>query len=362
MVRSRTCHHDDTDRITDIEDDTDPDNPKTITYGYDKNGNMTSKSDSSMPTEDMSFVYNSADQMVQAIRGPPESGTVLGLYDYNHAGLRVRHRLSERGNVDYFYDENAVIEERNADDGSLLAFYRYADRLISLDTGSEKQYYHHDALGSTVNLTDESGGVRVSYVLDPWGHIREQVGESVNRQIFTGQEHDERTGLIYFGGRYYDPDIARFITQDAYLGELSVPPSLHRYLYAYSNPTVYIDENGYSGTAVGGVTGFFWGFGQMTGGAFNDLIHGEYRSPKEHFAVWGQNVIAGLEIGASFDVALMSGGLLAPSGSGALGAAGFDALTFGGRAKGSLGEFAEAQAKSAALGAALGPVFAKAAL
>ncbi len=245
MVKARTYHHDDTDRITDIEDDTDPDNPKTITYGYDKNGNMTSKSDSSMPTEDMSFVYNSADQLVQAIRGPPESGTVLGLYDYNHAGLRVRHRFSERGDVDYYYDENAVIEERNADDGSLLAFYRYADRLISLDTGAGKQYYHHDALGSTVNLTDESGGVRVSYVLDPWGHIREQVGESVNRQIFTGQEHDERTGLIYFDSRYYDPDIARFVTQDAYLGEIGTPPSLHRYLYAYSNPTVYIDLYGY---------------------------------------------------------------------------------------------------------------------
>ena len=197
-----------------------------------------------MPTEDMSFVYNSADQLVQAIRGPPESGTVLGLYDYNHAGLRVRHRFSERGDVDYYYDENAVIEERNAGDGSLLAFYRYADRLISLDTGSEKQYYHHDALGSTVNLTDESGGVRVSYILDPWGHIREQIGESVNRQIFTGKEHDENTGLIYCKKRYYDPDIARFTTQDAYLGELGTPPSLHRYLYSYSNPTAYIDSNG----------------------------------------------------------------------------------------------------------------------
>ncbi len=51
--------------------------------------------------------------------------------------------------------------------------------------------------------------------------------------------------MIYFGARYYDPDIARFITQDSYLGESGTPPSLHRYLYAYSNPTVYIDLYGY---------------------------------------------------------------------------------------------------------------------
>jgi len=67
----------------------------------------------------------------------------------------------------------------------------------------------------------------------------------MNRHIFTGQEHDENTGLIYFGARYYDPDIARFITQDTYLGEPNTPPSLHRYLYAYGNPTVYVDLMGY---------------------------------------------------------------------------------------------------------------------
>ncbi len=43
---------------------------------------------------------------------------------------------------------------------------------------------------------------------------------------------------------YYDPQTGRFITQDPYLGEKSTPPSLHRYTYAYSNPTVYIDPTG----------------------------------------------------------------------------------------------------------------------
>jgi len=137
-----------------------------------------------------------------------------------------------------------VLEEYS---GTLLAHYRYGDRLLSLDAPSDGgiQYYHHDALGSTVNLTDSAGATKVSYSLDPWGHIRNQVGSSVNRQIFTGQEHDEQTGLIYFGARYYDPDTARFISQDSYLGQPGTPPSLHRYLYAYSNPTVYYDPNGH---------------------------------------------------------------------------------------------------------------------
>ncbi|MCP4120728.1 MAG: hypothetical protein GY751_03125, partial [Bacteroidetes bacterium] len=71
------------------------------------------------------------------------------------------------------------------------------------DGGGEPQFYHYDGLGSTVNLSDDDGEVQVSYLLDPWGNIKSQTGDSVNRQIFTGQEHDAKTGLIYFGARFY---------------------------------------------------------------------------------------------------------------------------------------------------------------
>lgn len=214
-------------------DDTDPDSPQTFTYAYYRNGSTVSKSGSRIADGDITFAYNSRDQLVQVTRGPPANPAILGQYDCNYAGLRVRQRFGDRGNIDYFYDGSAVIEERDAVTKSLTAHYRYADRLISLDTGMEKQYCHHDALGSTVNLTDQSGNVQVSYLLDPWGNVTQQTGDSVNRQIFTGQEHDGNTGLIYFGARYYDPETARFLTQDAYLGEQGTPPSLHRYLYAY---------------------------------------------------------------------------------------------------------------------------------
>ena len=61
----------------------------------------------------------------------------------------------------------------------------------------------------------------------------------------TGHEKDTNTNLIYFKARFYDPDTGRFLNQDPYLGEAGTPPSLHRYLYAYANPTVYVDLDGY---------------------------------------------------------------------------------------------------------------------
>ncbi|MBC3876127.1 RHS repeat domain-containing protein, partial [Undibacterium flavidum] len=48
-----------------------------------------------------------------------------------------------------------------------------------------------------------------------------------------------------FQARYYDPQTGRFITQDPYEGDWNTPLSLHHYLYAYGNPTTYIDLHGY---------------------------------------------------------------------------------------------------------------------
>ena len=253
ITKNRSLSYDETHWLTEITSDDDP--SKRITYQYDPNGNTLRKLDNTQTiSAETHFTYNSRDQLVQTIRGPPPTGQTLGNYDYDYKGDRVRHTHSERGDIEYIYDGKAVLEERTLDTttgnntGSLIAHYQYADRLISLTSSTDQQYYHYQSLRTTANLTDQSGNTQVSYRTDPWGQITEQAGTSENRQVFTGQEHDEQTNLIYFGARYYDPDTARFLNQDTYLGENTTAPSLHRYLYAYGNPTVYIDLYGYAAT------------------------------------------------------------------------------------------------------------------
>lgn len=250
VIKNRSYAYDETFWLTQI---TDEDSGDQIVYTYDPNGNTLTKADHTQPTPAYQrFIYNSRDQLVEAIRGPPGSEVSAGRYDYDYRGLRIRHLGSERGDIEYLYDGQAVLEEVVNHTQSLVAHYRYADRLLSLTTPSDTQYYHFAALGTTANLTDETGAVEKSYRVDPYGEITREAGASVNRQVFTGQEHDEQTGLIYFGARYYDPDTARFMTQDSYLGQLGTPPSLNRYLYAYGNPTVYVDLTGYAALLASG--------------------------------------------------------------------------------------------------------------
>ncbi len=243
-VKDRTSVFDENNRLISITDQLDPES-KQIDYIYDNNGNTLSKVDNTQGSpQTTTFEYDSRNQLTATIRGPPEARENLGYHDYNFRGFRVRHINSERGDIEYIYDDKSILEERTLDSETLLAHYRYSDRLISLSTDTDEQYYHYSALRTTANLTDDDGAIAASYRTDVWGQITQQEGSSPNRQVFTGQEHDEKTGLIYFGARFYDPDTARFINQDSYLGESLTPPSLHRYLYAYGNPTVWVDPTG----------------------------------------------------------------------------------------------------------------------
>ena len=61
---------------------------------------------------------------------------------------------------------------------------------------------------------------------------------------FTGQELDPESGLYYYGGRYYDQEISRFISPDPYVQEPDDPQNLNRYTYVLNNPQGYVDPNG----------------------------------------------------------------------------------------------------------------------
>jgi len=301
VSEEKTYTYDETNWLTQVVAQPASGSPYTIGYLYDGNGNTLVKDDSRSTDGKLKFDYDARDELVQVSKVLPGSETILGQSDYDHEGNRVRQRYSDRGAVDYFHDGSSVLEEHNAADDSLLAYYEYADRLVALAQPAGKQYYHHDALGSTVALTDAVGATQATYRLDPWGNIREESGLSDNRFIFTGKEHDRRTGLVYFGARFYDPETARFITQDTYLGEPNQPPSLHRYLYAYSNPTAFFDVTGRATECV-------WGECQT--------VPGEYTSTDGSVEVDRRGVVRdiGIQTPESMEYIVRSGEPPTPSG------------------------------------------------
>ena len=137
-----------------------------------------------------------------------------------------------------------------------ISFLRkQADRLAAAlipkahaDIGDEETYYLlTDHLGSIDVVLDEEGNVveRRDYL--PYGSERlsdSQPDATTTDHKFTGKELDDETGLHYYGARYYDSEIGRFVSVDPWKGDLRDPQSLNKYAYTRNNPIIYIDPTG----------------------------------------------------------------------------------------------------------------------
>ncbi len=122
---------------------------------------------------------------------------------------------------------------------------------VTTDAGSgttDVSYYHSEHLGSSSVITDSIGLQVEHYEYTPYGTIAvydvSRPSPLVHHK-FTGKELDS-TGLYFYGARYYDPEIGRFITADTIVQAPFNPQTLNRYSYCGNNPINYVDPTGHS--------------------------------------------------------------------------------------------------------------------
>ncbi|WP_413665077.1 RHS repeat-associated core domain-containing protein [Microbulbifer sp. CNSA002] len=230
-----TLSYNERNQLTDITDNLDAAN--NVKYGFDGNGNQVSKTKAG---ETSDFIFDARDDLRQVMIG----GSTVGQFLYDVGGLRIE-KEGERGTERYTYDGLSVLTQSDANNLTLAKYNYGPSKLLSLTHITEgTQFYLFDALGSVSNLTSANGTLQARYQYDAWGNKRSESGSSWNRFGFTGHEEDKETGLIYAKARFYDPDTGRFLSQDAWEGDSTIAPSLHKYLYAYQNPTVWVDPDG----------------------------------------------------------------------------------------------------------------------
>jgi RHS repeat-associated protein len=105
-------------------------------------------------------------------------------------------------------------------------------------------YYHGDHLGSSNVVTDETGQQVSLTEFTPLGSTFKQTGSYDPKHKFTGKELDASTNLYFYGARYYDHEIGRFITADPTIQHPYDPQDLNRYAYCRNNPLNLIDPSG----------------------------------------------------------------------------------------------------------------------
>ncbi len=195
----------------------------SLTYGYDANGNLITRSDG------LRVTWNSENMPVQVSGGAATSATSKyflgeslvkkvqgGTTTYYLPSMRV-----ENGAARKFY---ATFAERDPADGKL-------------------KFYHGDHLGSATLVSDSNGTVvrRASY--KPYGQDRATpVAAFVPKYQFTFKEKEnDGTGFYDYGARLYDPAVGRWLSADPVGAD-----GQNRYAYVRNNPLHYTDPTGHS--------------------------------------------------------------------------------------------------------------------
>jgi len=78
----------------------------------------------------------------------------------------------------------------------------------------------------------------------PFGVCRNSPENFPTERLFTGQRLDD-TGLYYYGARYYDATMGKFISADTIIPNPANTQAFNRYSYCLNNPLKYMDPNGH---------------------------------------------------------------------------------------------------------------------
>ena len=183
----------------------------------------------------------------------------VAAYTYDPAGRQIAKSIDGDLAVQYGaacpelveWDGSQCIAEYDADDALLRTFIYgpgidqlhsarsgQANRMIETAESNAAYYYHFDALGSVIALSDDEGDTVVTYEYDAFGVPASSDPNHPNSFLFTGRRYDSETGLYHYRARAYNPYIGRFLQLDP------AKQGMNWYAYCRNNALSYVDPMG----------------------------------------------------------------------------------------------------------------------
>ena len=211
---------------------TDP--SSVVNYTWDIYGQLSSKSSGE------NYIFTGK----RNLNTVTESNTVKELYTYDALGRRLKVQNADTTTLNFPLGNDTSYEVKKEGADTTVTKYisangKYLAKTVKVNTNPEQKYFHHiDLVGSIRAITDATGAVTASYEYEPFGVTIKTTGSDEDNLGFAGKRLDAGSGLSYFGARYYDTDMGRFISRDP------VQDGRNWYVYCSNNPLSYIDPNG----------------------------------------------------------------------------------------------------------------------
>ena len=214
------------------------------TFGYDANGNLTSKTDASGSWD---YMWDYENRLKQANK----SGGVTVTYAYDALGRRVQRTTSVGATTKFVYDGVDAVRDLDGNGNTVTDYLNGPgiDNKLRQTTGATASYFATDHLGTTRVLTGASGSVISSLAYDSLGNVAS--GQATTRYTYTGREIDPETGLMYYRARVYDAPQGRFVSEDP----IGFRGGINLYAYVRNNSLNRIDPKGENPLAVIAIVG-----------------------------------------------------------------------------------------------------------
>jgi RHS repeat-associated protein len=191
-------------------------------------------------------------------------------YVYDGLGrLRIRKEYTwDEGGQDYdltsethyIYDGMRVIQERDGSNVPTVSYTRGQDLSGSMEgsggiggllarshgysggSWSTHNCYHADGNGNITYLVNSSQTVAASYRYDPYGNLISSSGTlaSANVYRFSSKEYLSQSGLYYYGYRFYDSNLQRWLNRDP----VEEAGGINLYTFALNNANRWVDSLG----------------------------------------------------------------------------------------------------------------------
>ncbi len=268
---------------------------QTITYTYDKGGNITKKTiypytagslNGVAPTEtivynygnsswtDLLTSYNGQNIAYDAIGNPT---SYLG-YTLKWNGRQLSSLSGNGTTASYKYDADGLRSYKKVN-GVETTYQYVGDKLMYEKRGTTEFYYYYNSFGNLAgikyvqngteymvyavcNMRGDvedlywgSGNLACHYTYDTWGNVisvtdingKEITNENhiglMNPIRYRGYYYDSEIGMYYLQSRYYNPQVGRFISADDQLSTDDII-GMNLFTYCGNNPVNRLDSSG----------------------------------------------------------------------------------------------------------------------
>jgi RHS repeat-associated protein len=165
----------------------------------------------------------------------------------------------------YIYDGARVVQERNGNNTPTVSYTRGNDLSVSLEGAggiggllarsiysggnwTNHADYYADGNGNITSLIDTNQSIVASYRYDPFGNIISKSGSLADANVyrFSSKEVHVNSGMCYYGFRFYEPNLQRWVNRDP-IGERG---GVNLYAYVQNDPSDHFDFFGLDGQVI----------------------------------------------------------------------------------------------------------------